>query len=77
LSEGELGDRLSQKDSACCWTALYYTLFRAETTTLVLKNSEGRTATTIEEKEALVRETLFPPALVAGIERVISSERAY
>jgi hypothetical protein len=52
-------------------------LLRAGIITLVLKNPDGRTATTIEEKETLIRETLFPPASVAGVERVISSERAY
>jgi hypothetical protein len=43
----------------------------------VLKNPDGRTATTIEEKEALIREILFSPALVAEIERMISLERAH
>ena len=77
MSEEELEDRLSQKDSVCCWTALYYISLRAGTTILVLKNSDGQTATTIEEKETLIREILFSLALVVGVKRVISSRRAH
>jgi hypothetical protein len=43
----------------------------------MLKNPDRRTAITIKKKETLVREILFPPALIAEVERVISSERVY
>jgi hypothetical protein len=43
----------------------------------VLKNSDKQTAITIKKKEILIRETLFPPASVAEVEKVISSERVY
>jgi hypothetical protein len=44
---------------------------------LMLKNSDRQTATTIEEKEILIRKTLFLLASVAEVKRVISSERAH
>ena len=43
----------------------------------MLKNPDRRTATTIEEKKVLIRRILFSLALIAEIERLISSERAH
>jgi hypothetical protein len=77
LNKEELRDRLSQKDSVYYWTALCYILFKIGITISVLKNPDGQTATTIEEKKTLIRRILFSLALIAEAERLIPSERVY
>lgn len=49
-------------DTARCWQALGYTKPRAATTTPKLRGPQGQLASSIDEKEALIRETAFPQA---------------
>lgn len=58
----EVRDKLNSEDTAKCWQALRYTNPKTTGTTPTLRNSEGRTAATIEEKERLVLEHAFPTA---------------
>jgi hypothetical protein len=67
----ETKTRPSLEDSARCWAALRYTTLRANEATPVLKGPQGQIATTIEEKEVLIQEVLFPPAPEGGPDRLI------
>ncbi|KAL1978966.1 hypothetical protein VTN96DRAFT_7923 [Rasamsonia emersonii] len=58
----ETGDLLGPEDATRCWQALRYTTPKAASTTPTLRGPQGQVATTITEKEALVREVAFPPA---------------
>jgi ribonuclease HI len=58
----EVRDRLGPEDTTRCWQALRYTSPKTSDTTPTLRTAEGRTATTVDEKEALILETMFPPA---------------
>jgi endonuclease/exonuclease/phosphatase family metal-dependent hydrolase len=58
----ELKDRLGPEDTTRCWQALRYCKPRATGTTPVLKGPQGQQATTLDAKEALIREILFPKA---------------
>ncbi|KAL2004458.1 hypothetical protein VTN00DRAFT_5194 [Thermoascus crustaceus] len=61
--EGEdPGSQLGPADTARCWQALRYTAPKATSTTPALRGPQGQVATTISEKEALIREVVFPPA---------------
>ena len=55
-------DQPSLGDSARCWQALGYTKPRTATTTPTLHGPQGQLASSIDEKEALIRETAFPQA---------------
>jgi ribonuclease HI len=50
------------EDTARCWLALSLTKSKTTATTPTLRGPQGQTASTISEKEALIRETAFPPA---------------
>ncbi|KAL1979252.1 hypothetical protein VTN96DRAFT_6404 [Rasamsonia emersonii] len=58
----ETRDRLGPEDATRCWQALRYTTSKAASTTPTLRGPQGQVATTITEKEALIREVAFPPA---------------
>ncbi|ODM18159.1 hypothetical protein SI65_06030 [Aspergillus cristatus] len=47
-------------DTARCWRALNYTKPRTMATTPTLRGPQGQLASSIDEKEALIRETAFP-----------------
>ena len=47
-------------DTVRCWQALKYTKPRTATTTPTLHGPQGQLASSLEEKEALIRETAFP-----------------
>jgi hypothetical protein len=56
------------EDTARCWTALRP---RSNQATPTLRGPQGQEATTIEEKEALIRETAFPVAPEAGLAQLV------
>ncbi|KAI9041358.1 reverse transcriptase [Aspergillus affinis] len=59
---GPQNEETDPRESERCWQALRYTNTSGASITPALKGPEGRAAVTIDEKEALVRETAFPPA---------------
>jgi hypothetical protein len=63
-------DRPDIGDTARCWTALRYTTPRLNLATPTLEGSQGQVATTIEEKETLIRETAFPAAPEADLAQI-------
>jgi hypothetical protein len=58
-------ESLDFKDLARCWTALKYIKPRTNGTTPTLRGPplENKEATSFNNKEALIREIAFPPAL--------------
>ena len=55
-------DRPGLGNTARCWRALDYTKPRTMATTPTLRGPQGQLASSIDEKEALIRETAFPQA---------------
>ena len=58
----ELPDLTSAEDTARCWLALGFTKPKSTATTPTLRGPQGQLATSVNEKEALIREIAFPPA---------------
>jgi hypothetical protein len=52
-----------REETVRCWQALRLTKPKAIAITPTLKGPQGEIAVSISEKEALVRETAFPPTL--------------
>lgn len=67
-TEGTTGkDQFSPEESKRCWGALRYTTPRTSGTTPVLRGPQGQLATTLIEKEAMIRATAFPDAPDGGL----------
>ena len=62
-------DQQGKGNTARCWQALDYTKPRVATTTPTLHGPQGQLASSIVEKEALIRETAFPQ--VPGVDQEV------
>ena len=58
----DTADQPNAENAARCWLALGFTKSKGMATTPTLRGPGGELATSINEKEALIRETAFPPA---------------
>lgn len=60
MQDRDTAERIQSNDKNQCWTAFRYTKPQQFKTTPALKDTEGRIATSMKEKEKLFCKTAFP-----------------
>ena len=68
IGPSNIGERPGPQDTTRCWQALGFTKPSSATTTPTLHGPQEQVASSITEKEALIREVMFPPTPGEGQE---------